>query len=160
MDTKIRLRKFYCIKLQDCLLLFLFFCALWGCSNNSNRPEIEKGTAPASLAISGGDIFDFGSQLVGITTEHTFTVTNSGAKSATDISGIFYFSMHFAFKDGSYPGSGGTCGAIIDPGSSCTVIVNFTPQIKGQAQSVLELDYNDSTGPKATSHPILNGRGI
>ena len=33
----------------------------------------------------------------------------------------------WSFKGGSYPGTGGTCAAALDPGTSCSIVVTFAP---------------------------------
>jgi peptidoglycan hydrolase-like protein with peptidoglycan-binding domain len=52
------------------------------------------------------------------------TLTLSGPVSATNVS-ITGFQAPFSFTGGSYPGTGGTCGATIT--ATCTIMINYRP---------------------------------
>lgn len=55
--------------------------------------------------------------------------------------------------EGGYPGSGGTCGATVDPGKTCTVVftVTPTPPATGDSESVpLSIRFSDSAGYDVT----------
>ena len=113
---------------------------------------------PANLTISEVSPVDFGNLEIGLTNDKTFTVTNSGEKAANTISGSISNGA-FAFKGGTYPGSGGTCGSSLAVGANCTVVVRFTPVNVGAATATLTLNYNDSVGMKAVSK-TLQGTGV
>jgi hypothetical protein len=114
-------------------------------------------TTAAVLAItpwSGGgssspQTFDYGT--VGAAEDHTFTVTNVGAQTATALGDAGKLAGPFAYKGTNYPGSGGTCGNSLNVGASCTVVVTFTPSGNGVSSSTLTLNYIDgSAGQQAT----------
>ena len=110
------------------------------------------------MSISGRDPYDFGDQAVGSVTEHTFTVVNGGAVSATRI-GAAGLAAPFTFTGGSYPGVGGTCGATLASASSCTLTVDFAPSIPGVQSDAIEVNYNNGVLPQISSRDI-QGRGV
>jgi hypothetical protein len=51
--------------------------------------------------------------------------------------------------EGGYPGTGGTCGAGVDPGKSCTVVLTIAPTApaSGNQESVpLSVYFSDDVG--------------
>ena len=108
----------------------------------TNAAVLVISTYEGSIG-SGGVPFDFGTW--GVSTSHTFYVTNDGAQAATAIGDAGQLSDGFAFTGGSYPGTGGTCGSSLAVGTSCTVVVTFTPSGSGPAASTLGLSYDDGT---------------
>jgi alpha-tubulin suppressor-like RCC1 family protein len=115
------------------------------------------GVLPASLTISDGPTYDFGSKLVGTSTDHSFTVTNGGGASATGITGTG-LAAPFTYKGGSYPGTGGNCGGTITVGASCTVVVRYTPSAAVVSNGTMTLNYNDG-GVATTSSGAVTGTG-
>lgn len=122
-------------------------------SQTVTRPMTGTGSNPAALAFSG---FDYGQVNVGSTSDHTFTVSNSGEASATGVTASA-LATGFSFKDGAYPGTGGTCGSAI-PAGSCTLVVTFAPARAGTASTVLALAYSDGLAPASASQ-TLTGTG-
>jgi len=119
---------------------------------------VGTGTAMAALSISDGATYDFGSQPLGSVTDKTFTVTNSGAVAATGISGAA-FSGAYSFKNGSFPGTGGTCAASLASAASCTVVVSYAPASTGASSANLQLDYHDGNAVTSASR-ALTGTGL
>ncbi|MCB0367758.1 MAG: choice-of-anchor D domain-containing protein, partial [Bdellovibrionales bacterium] len=111
----------------------------------SSRDLTGNGVNPAFLTIDSGPIYDFGEQALGSTTEHTFTVNNTGGISATAMGGTGLLAP-FRFKGGAYPGSGGTCAATLNAAASCTVVVEFLPTALGIRSDTIEINYNDGGG--------------
>ncbi len=115
-------------------------------------------TAPAVLTISDAPTYDFGSWGTGATSEHVFIVTNSGDLAATSVvaSGL---GMGFANKGVGFPGSGGTCGAIIPGGSACLFVLTFTPPGVGTFTRTIALAYNDGLQAQVANR-ALSGTGV
>jgi hypothetical protein len=101
------------------------------------------GATKATLAISDGPTYDFGTRAVGAPTAHAFTVTNTGGRAATSISAAALASG-FSFTGGAYPGTTGTCGTTLAAGGSCSLAVTFSPAAAGSASSTLALSYDDT----------------
>ncbi len=112
----------------------------------------------ATLTLSDGPTYDYGSVIVGNTQDHTFTVTNVGAATATSMSGSSITSP-YTFKGGSYPGTGGTCGATLSASGSCTVVVSFDPLSAAIFNDTLDIYYDDGVGTVSSSRSIT-GTGI
>lgn len=114
----------------------------------------------AQLSISdgtAGSTHSFGAQTSGTTSDHSFTVTNSGSGSAASLSGLAGMTTaQFIFKGGSYPGVGGTCGLALSAGQACTVTLSFFPRIGGNFTDGLRLDYFDG-GANAFAQFGLSG---
>lgn len=119
-------------------------------TTNTTRDVQGNADASAVLTISGGPIFDYGTKAINSSTDQTFTITNTGAVTATAVAGAA-LTAPFTYKDGSYPGTGGTCGSTINGSASCTVVIKFSPLTTGLKTSTFQMDYNDGTGPTNTS---------
>ena len=87
-------------------------------------------------------------------------VTNAGGTSATQMRGSFYLSVHFAFKGGTFPGSGGTCNETLVAGEICDVVVTFTPQYVGQFEQPLSVLFFDGVANQKATGSYLRGHGI
>jgi hypothetical protein len=116
-----------------------------GGANADGGPETAVATAV--LTISDGPLYDFGTVAMGATTDHTFTVTNTGAGAATALAAAGAAGP-FAPKGGAFPGTGGTCAATLAAGASCTIVVTFTPATVGPAQASVALSYDDGAATR------------
>jgi hypothetical protein len=142
-------------------IFILSIILISACGNPGSRSggAVQYDTY-ASLIISDGPNYDFGSQLVGSNTEHQFKVTNQGKVAASQITSTFYLSQTFSFRGGTYPGTGGTCTTDLPIGASCTVIVNYSPKSNQTSQAGLTLNYFDGLNHTETSGNSLKGTGI
>jgi hypothetical protein len=111
------------------------------------------GAAPALLAISDGPTYDFGTRAIGLSVDHTFTVTNSGGVAATGVA-AGALATGYAFKGGTFPGMGGTCGATVAAGATCAVVVTFAPPSAGTLAATLTLSYADGAANQAASRAM------
>jgi hypothetical protein len=107
---------------------------------------------PAPALLSFDDPGAHGDVSVGAFTDVTYTVSNEGQLEAT--------SSVFSGLSGDWSLVGGTCGATIGAGASCTVIVRFAPTSVGPSADTLLLDYDDGTGPATTVSRGVSGAGI
>lgn len=107
---------------------------------------------PASLSLDGGNPYDYGTRVTTSVTEHTFTMTNNGAVAATNITGAA-LPTHYAYKGGSFPGTGGSCtsGGSLNPAATCTIIVNYSPSATGTHSGAMTVNYNDGANAQTAT---------
>ncbi|UOF02448.1 Calx-beta domain-containing protein [Bdellovibrio reynosensis] len=103
-----------------------------------------KVTSSASL--------DFGPQLKDTVAEKSLTFSNSGDAPAQGFT-LGALSAPFAFKGGTYPGTGGTCSGTLNGHASCTVVLTYSPtEVNTHSQNLTwnytnpDLADNDSLG--------------
>src|SRR4029079_5619757 len=86
---------------------------------------------------------------------HTFTVTNWGAVPATLIADGGTLGGNFGWTgNASNTFGGGTCGATLASGASCTISVTFTPAGDGARTSTLSLSYNDGGATQVAARAL------
>ncbi|MCB0367732.1 MAG: choice-of-anchor D domain-containing protein, partial [Bdellovibrionales bacterium] len=117
------------------------------------RPLAGEGATLGFLVISDGPTFDYGTQATGSSTDHTFTVNNTGGMTTTGITPAA-IGAPFGFKGGGYPGTGGTCGASLANGANCTIVVTYAPSIAGVHNGTIRLDYNDGVNPANSTRAV------
>jgi hypothetical protein len=124
-------------------------------AQQATRPLQGTGAAPATLTISDGVTFSFGTVANGSTTDKTFTITNSGGVSATGMSGSG-LAAPYSFKGGGYPGTGGTCigGTLAGGGTTCTIVVTFAPSTSGTHTDTIDIAYTDGVNAQTSSRDI------
>jgi hypothetical protein len=115
---------------------------------------VEVAVVPSTvLAVTGGPL-TFPSTLVGATSaSQTLTLTNSGTLAGTGIA--LTFTGPFARATGG-GGAGGTCGATLNGGATCTINVTFTPTALGAATGTLAIA---ASAPVTGSPVALSGTG-
>ena len=100
------------------------------------------GNAPSTLT--------FASTAVGSTAAAQTVTVSASLKSGFSISGLT------VATSGDYARAGGTCGTTVATGTSCTVLVAFTPTASGTRTGTLSLAHNDTLTPVAIA---LSGTG-
>lgn len=125
----------------------------------STRDLQGTGIAPALLGISDGPTYNYGSVTNTLTSDYTFTVTNSGAVSATSISGSG-LAAPFTFKGGAYPGTAGTCTATLAASATCTIVVTYAPTVAGLQSDTINLNYDDGASVGVLSSVNIQGTGL
>jgi alpha-tubulin suppressor-like RCC1 family protein len=120
---------------------------------SATRPITGTGAAVATLSLNAGANYGYGSVSIGSSNDATLTVANSGGVPATALafSGL---SAPVTFKGGTFPGTGGTCGATLAGGASCTVVVNYTPLVAGATSQTLLINYNNGNIGTSTSQLV------
>ncbi len=110
----------------------------------------EIAAAPAvTLSVAN---LDFGAERVGQSNSLTLTITNSGnaalnlSQVAIGGSGAAAFSL-----------TSSTCGSSLAPGSSCAVLVTFTPARSGSVSATLNVTDNAGNSPQTAG---LSGNGF
>lgn len=94
------------------------------------------------LTFQYGTRYDFGNKFVGSSTDLTVTITNTGKAAATNLS-IGNLTLPYSFKGGSYPGTGGSCGASVQVGTTCDIVINYSPSTSGQNLQDITLNYKN-----------------
>jgi hypothetical protein len=104
----------------------------------------------------------YGYGRAGVATDHTFTVTNTGAALATSIGAGVGLGNGFAFKGtNGFPGAGGNCSSSLAVGTSCNIVVTFTPPGAGSFSAKVTLNYGSAGGPASfTATRSVTGTGI
>ena len=111
----------------------------------TDRDVTGSAVLPALVDISDAPGFDYGTVAVGSINDHTFTLTNNGGFSATLMTGAG-LAAPYAFFGGTYPGTGGTCGATLAPTASCTIVVRYNPVGVGASTDTIDISYNNGLG--------------
>lgn len=127
-------------------------------SQTVSRDIQGVGAAPASLGISDGPAYNFGSIIVGNTPEKIITVSNSGSVAASAMTGSG-LDAPFSFKGGNYPGIGGDCGGTLAVAGSCTLVVVYNPGNVSSHTDEINISYHNGAAPDSTTR-VLNGTGV
>lgn len=129
---------------------------------SSTRAITGNGQSPASLGISDGATYDYGNVYQSLSSDKTFTVTNSGQATATSLTtGNPNIAAPYAYKGGSgYPGSGGTCGSSLAGSGTCTIVVTFSPTATGAANDTIRLSYNNGVSGGQSATRAITGTGV
>lgn len=120
-------------------------------------PPPDPNSTLASLTVTGPNPIDFGTVSVGRDRTITITITNQGKTNATALT-VVGLRNPFAFKGGSYPGTGGTCSTSLAPQGSCTLTVLYKPTAVGTHNKVIQIKYFDSKSNQILNHG-LTGKG-
>lgn len=119
----------------------------------ATRALTATAGSPATLTLSEAPTYDFGTRAVGSTTNHTFTLTNSGGVPAATIAGAG-LGAPYTYLGGVFPGTGGNCAATLNPSASCTIVVRFAPTAVGTANSQLIVTYNNGVAAQSATRDI------
>ena len=107
--------------------------------------------ASATLVISDANTYNYGSINISTATDKTFTVSNTGAATATSMSGgAFTNPTIYSFKGGSYPGTGGTCSTSLVTLGSCTIVVTANNSSTGVVADAVKINYVGKSSQIAT----------
>lgn len=107
----------------------------------------------AVLDITGADPYDFGVQAYGGSVSNSFTVTNSGSGTATAMTPPA-LTAPFSYVGGTYPGSGGDCGATLASGASCTLQIQYAPTSGSVHNDTIDLSYYNGSAVVNTTKDI------
>jgi hypothetical protein len=107
----------------------------------------------ASTPITEAAPYVFGVKALNSVNELTIDVTNPGATAATEVAetAAAALAAPFAFKGGTFPGTGGTCTATIEPNVPCTLVLTYSPVDGGDSEDVISLDYNNGATTVAST---------
>lgn len=140
------------------------------------KPRVE-GSWPEALTITFNDgvtfrvrsfeLFGSAGRVANLTTAQDFEplflvtevgssrdliveLTNSGGLSATALTQTLLGDGDMAFKGGSYPGVGGSCGTSVPAGATCRLVITFAPLSNRAHSKTLTLSYETGLGPGQT----------
>ncbi|MBI1860721.1 MAG: choice-of-anchor D domain-containing protein [Deltaproteobacteria bacterium] len=129
-------------------------------TQSATRAMQGTGQTPASLSVSDGATYTYPDTYETLTADKTFTVTNAGSATATSFSNTTpALAAPYGYKGGSYPGTGGTCGASLAGSATCTLIVTYSPTATGATSSTINLTYNDGVATQTASRDVA-GTGL
>ncbi len=111
-----------------------------------------NGYTPASLTLTPSTGVAMGDRAIGGTHSATFTLTRTGGPAGLSLSAAVS-GAGFAFLDGTYPGTGGSCGATL-PASSCTIVTALSPTTLGPWSGTLTVNAQNGTGTTSFSRPV------
>jgi hypothetical protein len=117
-----------------------------------------SGASPALLSLSDGPTYDFGGTKAGTSQNKMITLTNSGGVSAIAITAP-NLAAPYSFKGGSFPGTGGTCGPTLTTGSSCTMVVSFSPTVGGTSSGTVVINYFNGVSIPSASISVMGTGG-
>ena len=125
-----------------------------------NKARLIQGTAvtPANLVISDAPLYDFGSPVLGSSVDKTFTIDNLGGFTASSIVGGGILTP-YNYKDGIFPGTGGTCAPTLAPSTNCTIVVTYSPVAVGTDNDTVEIDYFDGVNTQTADRDVT-GTGV
>tara|TARA_B100000749_G_scaffold280887_1_gene279899 strand:+ start:142222 stop:144999 length:2778 start_codon:yes stop_codon:yes gene_type:complete len=127
-------------------------------TNSVNIDLSGMGVATAALSFVEGSNLDFGSVTLGTSAELTLNVLNSSVTSATAMDGAI-LSSEFSYKGGAYPGTGGDCGVSLAGGSSCSIVLEFSPTADNSFSEDYSLSFDDGSGLQSLAMS-LEGTGV
>jgi hypothetical protein len=113
------------------------------------------GAPEASLGMFVSGTFGFTLPLpAGQAQEVTLTVLNNGPVKATQMTDLTPQSSTLSYKGGTYPGTGGTCGTELDPGATCTLVVDVVAPATGRQTSLVVIQYYDGVIFTTDAHQV------
>src|SRR5262249_36856268 len=101
---------------------------------------------------------DYGNINVGSTVSAEFTISNSGIGGLLVTGMTLSDTTNFSLDANGGPTPCGTLTPTLAPGGSCTVTVNFNPQVAGAISGVLMVNSDDPDTPSLQA--TLTGMGI
>ncbi len=91
----------------------------------------------------------------GVPVDHEFTVRNDGGGPATMAGSAGAMGTGFSWKDGTYPGTGGDCGAMLAIGATCKLVVTFTPSGPATLFGQVRVAYNDGGATRTAIRAMI-----
>src|SRR3989344_1564725 len=104
----------------------------------------KSNNSLAALEISDATTYNYGTIAINTDVDHIFTLTNTSYLEVTGVAGDT-FTGHtdsFSFKGGTFPGTGGDCGASLAGRSSCIFVVTANRASAGARSAVIRVNYN------------------
>jgi hypothetical protein len=134
-----------------------FFDRLRKTNNAVDAGAVEFAAAPsAALQVTGGPL-NFGNVVTGTTSgSRTLTLSNTGTAGATGIA-VAVATTSTPTTPNQFARPGGTCGATLAAGASCTITVTFSPTTTGSKTGTVTITANVTV---AGSPVGLSGTGV
>jgi alpha-tubulin suppressor-like RCC1 family protein len=106
--------------------------------------QIVDPTAPAIIALTNENPLQLPTAAVNVGSSAEIIITNNGDVAATKIQ-IAGLNSVFHFLGGTYPGTGGNCGALLKPKEICKIKIEGTMSAPGVEQLLIQLSYFDGS---------------
>lgn len=119
------------------LSFFILSSCLNGDQGNLFTQPIVKPTGEVTFESS---LIDTGDAFVGDPIDYTTEVIISGGAAVSNIEASISGSNYIQFKDGSFPGTGGTCQTTMEA-QTCTIVFTDNPQDFSTHNSTLTLSF-------------------
>ncbi len=110
--------------------------------------------APAQLTISDSPSYSYGNVTVGQSKDKTFVITNTGQKSATEMT-LGAFAGGF-----SKVTTGTNCTTSLAAGATCNLVVKFAPTAVGTVSSNVAFNYHNGSAAGQTVARAISGVGV
>jgi hypothetical protein len=68
--------------------------------------------------------------------------------------------IYFHYLGGAFPGAGGNCGNRIEPGNSCTIVVEYYPKVEGAHTEPFNINYSDGIDNKVKKLLLRGASGM
>jgi hypothetical protein len=125
-----------------------------GVMNAMGGHYIGEITPYALLALSHGTTFNFGLVPLSPSTTATMNLVNSGLQQATGINAPTLVAP-ITFVGGSFPGTGGTCGATLAAGATCSINIDILPPVASTSYTQpMIINYHDGHGTRVLNSSI------
>lgn len=140
------------------LLLSIF---LFGCGGQPQEDPDEAPSqtpvqkTPGSITLTGGLSKNFVDTQITQSSQININISNTGGES---ISSLQFAGLNtvFHFEGGSFPGTGGSCSTSLSAGSSCRVVISFSPTSLGANNLNFQIQFFDSVSSQSINVQ-LNG---
>lgn len=135
-------------------LQFIFIILLTSCSDDKSSilsRKVQKD--PGELKILNESSF-MGTTIAGTSFEHEIRIRSNGGLSLKNLNVSISTSDPITFKDGMYPGTGGTCGTVLESADTCTIVILYSPINTNSHAATLNFTYDDALGNYGFSYTI------
>ena len=120
--------------------------------------EVHAGVVMTPANPSGVDHF-MGFETVGSPgVVEILTLTNNESVPVTGLSVSGLPAGDFSFDGDAFPGTGGTCGAALEPAGTCTVAIRYTPTVADSVAEAIAINFTAARGPVSYAF-TLSGYG-
>lgn len=120
-------------------------------------PLSNWGPQRGALVISDGATYDYGTIAAGTPADKVFTLTNTSYVAVTDIAGAAFTGTNpttYSFKDGTFPGTGGDCGATLVGFGACTFVVSASHGSAATRTATINITYRDGVSTQTATRPV------
>lgn len=110
-----------------------------------------------ALVISDGATYDYGTIAVGTPADKVFTLTNTSYVEVNTIAGAAFTGTNpttYSFKGGTFPGTGGDCGATLVGFGACTFVVSASHGTAATRTATINITYHDGVTSQTATRPV------
>ena len=140
------------------LILTFFYLVSLPVFAQGTRPEgrliIEANAKHSETSGEMNLVYRFAPTAIGQETQATVLIYNPTDVPLTSMVGTI-LNAHFRFVGNAYPGVGGTCAKTLEPRSTCTVKLRFSPQSEGLKRGLVRINYWEGGQPKTSYRQLI-----